>query len=423
LLKRKHLIIGCGSAGLSAAEEIRRLGNDDDIKIVSRESHFPYSPTALPFLLSGRTEESKIALRDPDYFDRLGVTFVPDREVVSISPQKKMVAYRAGEMEDYDTLLIATGAEPTKPDKKGLDEVGYLPFHTLDDLRALKAQLSDKKDVTVYGGGLVAVELAIALAEAGYRPRIVVRSRILRRYFDEKAESVIRPIFERNGIDVVSGTDVAGLRKTDGTVHVELTNGESLETQVFVSCTGVRARSALAEGSGCWTNAGLLVDNGMATNMPDVYAAGDVAEAPDLLSGEYGLNQIILSAVAQGRVAGSNMAGTEATYEGWVSSNVFHFFGNTAFSAGLAAPPDADCQVLCHCDVEKSQYKRMIFKDGTLMGAMLLNVDVNPGVLLYLIERRVEVGEHIDLLFEQPKDTSRWLMIAREDSEAQSIRA
>jgi len=122
--KRKHLIIGCGSAGLSAAEEIRRINTDDEIKIVTSEDYPPYSPTVLPNLLSGKTEEANLPMRKDNYFDAIGATFGRDKEIIRLLPKSKEVVYKDGERETYDTLLIASGADSSCPPIKGLVESG-----------------------------------------------------------------------------------------------------------------------------------------------------------------------------------------------------------------------------------------------------------------------------------------------------------
>ena len=166
--KRKHLIVGSGSAGLSAAEEIRRVNAEDEIKLVSAEDYPPYSPTALPYLLSGRIDEVGLPLKKDDYFDSINATLLRDKEVVRLSPEAKEVVYKDGQREAYDTLLIASGSEAMKLDIKGLDKVDFLTFHTMRDYKLLKQQLGSKKDVAIYGGGLVAIELAVALLEMGH---------------------------------------------------------------------------------------------------------------------------------------------------------------------------------------------------------------------------------------------------------------
>jgi len=420
--RKKHLIIGAGSAGLSAAEEIRRLNAEDEIRVVSAEDYPPYSPTVLPYLLSGRTDEARLPMRKDNYFDALGITFVRGKEMVRLLPKSKEVVYKDGEQEKYDTLLIASGADSSCPPIKGLAENGYLGFHTIADCQRLITELKDKNHIAVMGAGLVGMEVAIALAKKGCRITIIEKeSQLLPLYFDREAEQLIRTIFESKGISLLTDTEVSQVSRKNGSVTVSFTEGAPVVADLLVTCTGVASRLALVAESGISTNRGIIVDRQMMTSIPDVYAAGDVAEAPDFFTGQPGMNQIIESAVDEGRIAGANMAGETTKYEGWISSNIFNFFGNVAFSAGLSMPADTRYEVLKEQDEKKAQFKKLVFDEDKLVGGMFLNVDLDPGVLLYLIRKKVDVSAYKQLLFEQPKEMSRWLMLETEQKESASI--
>jgi len=423
MAKRKHLIIGSGSAGLSAAEEIRRLNSEDEIKVVSGENYPPYSPTALPYLLSGRTDETKLPMRKDDYFDGIRVTLACGKEVTSLIPKNKEVVFKDGEKETYDTLLIASGADWSQPPIIGLKESGCLGFHTIDDCKRLLKEIDGKEDIAVLGAGLVGMEVAISLSEREYRVTIVEKEpRMLPLYFDQEAESLMRGPFLAQGVRLLTDTEITEVKRRNGKIEIYHSQGGPIRVDVMVCCTGVRARTNLVEGSGIRVGEGILVDRRMATNIKDVYAAGDVAAAMDFFAGKCGMNQTIISAVDQGRIAGSNMAGVPAEYEGWISGNLIHFFCNTAVSVGLSMPEGNGYQVLSRKDDQKAQFTKLVFDGDRLVGAMFLNVDVDPGVILYLIQRKVVIGAHKDVLFEQPKEISRWLMLETEQREAALVK-
>ena len=417
---KKHLIIGAGSAGLNAAEEIRRISAEDVIKIVSAEDFAPYSPTVLPYLLSGRIDESTLAMRQEGYFERLNATFVRGKEAIRIFPEKKEVLFRDGEREAYDALLIAAGADSSRPEIKGLGG-GYQGIHTLDDCRRLLQRLRGNSDVAILGAGLVAVEVAIALAERGCRVTLIVRSRILRVYFDENADGIIKDILTANGIHVLYRKGVEAVKRSGEKVEIAFPDGEPLAADELLICTGVRARMGFVTGSGIKVNEGIIVDRRMQTTIEGIYAAGDIAEAPDFFTGRSGMNQIVETAMDGGRVAGSNMAGIQAEYEGWISSNVFHFFGHTSFTAGLAQPAGDGYEILAEKDAGKARYKKLVFKDNRLVGTMLIDVECDPGVLLYLIREKVDLEEEKRQLFEKPQETSRRLMLQAEKRQGASI--
>ncbi len=420
--KKKRLIIGAGSAGLSAAEEIRKINAEDEIKLVTAEDFPPYSPTALPYLLSGRTDEARLPLKKGDYFDSINATLLRGKEVIRLSPETKEVAYKDGGRDTYDTLLIASGSEALRPSIKGLDKVGFLTFHTIRDYRLLKQQLRTKKDVAIYGGGLVAIELAVALLEMGHPVKLMVRSRILRRYFDAEAGEIIKGILTSKGAQIYEGHTIEEISGNEKQVKLSLSNGTTLDAEALVVALGVKPAISFLSGTDVKVGDGVLVDRRMNTNVKDIYAAGDVAEAPDFFTGKKGMNQILWTAVEEGRIAGSNMAGAKAEYKGWISSNIFNFFGSSAFSAGLAMPPKNGYEVLNEKDDKKRLYKRLVYADGRLVGGMFINVDLDPGVILYLIENMVDVAAHKQALFEQPREISRWLMLDTEQKEATPLR-
>lgn len=415
-MARKHLIIGCGSAALSALEKIRSISSEDQIKLLTMEDCPPYSPTALPYLLSGRITPDSLWMRPKDYFQNLRAELISGKEVTGISPSKKEVSFRDGGLETYDTLLIATGSEPVHPPIKGLEEAGFLGFRSIEDQKSLSAKLGTKKRVAVLGGGLIGMEVAIALLETGHKVDIIEKeSRLLPLYFDAKAESLIRDVFERQGAVLHTSLEATEVQKQNGTVKVSLSNGTVVEADLLVTAVGVRAKTGLLASSGVKVNRGIIVDESMRTNVPDVYAAGDVAEGPGFF-GDTGLNPILPSAVDQGRAAGAAMAGQPESYERWLPMNAFNFFGYMAVSVGLSMPQGKEFDVLTASD-EKS-YGKLVLRDGRLMGAMFLNTPVDPGVLVYLIRKQVDVGAYQQSLLDKPREVSRYLMLTSEKKDA-----
>jgi len=411
----KHLIIGCGSAAVSAAEQIRTINADDDIHVVTMEDADPYSPTALPYLLSGKTDEAGLFKGREGYFGNLNCRFLKAKEVVEIYPDKKEVGYRGGEKEHYDKLLIASGSSPVAPPIEGLAEYGFLGIRTLEDCKKLLGLLEKDSGVAVLGGGLVGVEVAIGLAEKGYRVTIIEKEpRLLPLYFDKDAEGIIRKAFLEHNINLLTGMEVRGVHGKNGGVEIAFSDGGMISANVLVTCVGVRANVDFLKGTGIKIGRGIRVDRAMRTSVEDIYAAGDVVEAPDFFNATYGMNPIILSAVAQGRVAGSNMAGVPETYRGWTSSNIFTFFGNTAFSVGLSMPAEEGFEVVTKRDDHRGKYKKLVFDQGRLVGASMINTVVDPGVLLCLIEKGIDVGKEKALLFEQPGIISQRIMLENE---------
>lgn len=417
--RKRHLILGGGSAGLAALEQIRRQTQEDEVKLVTMEPDPPYSPTSLPYLLAERIKETDLSIHDEEYLRQGNSMLVTGKEVVHVAPEKAQVVYNDGTADNYDTLLIATGSEPASPSIKGLDRVDCLGFHTLTDYRRLVSELKDNPDVVVLGAGLVGMEVASGLLERGCSVRIVEKELgVLPLYFNGPAEKHIREVFLQKGALIFTGKQVSQVKRDKDRIEVIFTDGRSLKGNVLITATGVKARVSFLKDSGIKINQGILVDKQMRTNMPNIYAAGDVAEAMDFFAGEPGLNPILPAAVDQGKVAGANMAGQPTDYEGWISMNTFNFFGHRAFSAGLSMSRDRDYDILERNDSAKKQFKRLVFYKDRLVGAVLVNMEVDSGVLVHLMRKRADIGAYKELLFERPRDVSRWLMLELEKKEA-----
>lgn len=415
---KRHLIIGTGSAALSALESLRGINQDDEVKLVTKESVMPYSPTALPFLLSDRIKEANLWLKDGTFFEKMKGSHVLGKEVVKVVSEERKVLYKDGTDDNYDTLLIASGSGPVVREIKGLEETGYNTFHTFYDYRAIKKALSDKGlkskgSVVIYGGGLVAAELAIPLLEAGHSVDLVVRSRILRSYVTKEIGDRVGEILREHGAKIHDGCVVEEVKRNGSGVDVALSNGKTLHSEIdILIALGVEPATAFLEGSGITLNEGVIVDRGMRTNVDGIFAAGDVAEAPEFFFGKRGLSGILPSAVRQGKVAGLNMGGGEGEYSGWIPMNMFNFFGHVVFSVGLSR--DDRVEVLEDVDHSRGTFKELCFEEESLVGARFLDVKVDPGVFLYLIEHRVQVGPYRDMLLDKPRETSRWLMLEAE---------
>jgi len=342
-------------------------------------------------------------------------TLLKGKEVTAVQPDKKEVIYSNGDIDKYDTLLIACGSEPQRPSIPGLDEVGSAGLHTLTDYRKLVRELENKKTVAVMGAGLIGMGIAAAILERGCKVSIIEKEdRVLHLYFDTEAAMHIQEIFIHKGAQVLLGTEVEEVKKQGSGVEINVRGNPPLFTDLLITAIGVKARASLAQVAGIKTNRGILVDKRMRTSIKDIYAAGDVAEAQSFLTKEHGMCPIVPTAVAQGEVAGANMAGENAEYQGWIPRNVFNFFGNKAFSVGLSLPLDGTYDEMKWADGKRKQYKKMIYQGDALIGCTFLNMDVDPGIMHYLIAKGLKIGSHKEALFQKPKETSRGLLLEAE---------
>ena len=412
--KEKHLIIGAGPAALNALQTIKRTHYDDDVMLFTKEDCLPYSPTVLPYLLSGNIDKSNIWIKDETYFKKIGAVLQRGMEAVEVDSVKRRVTFADGTKESYDKLLIATGSMPVRPSINGLNESVFLGFGNIRDCGKLLGLLQKQSEVAVLGGGLVGVEVAIGLAEKGHQVTIIEKEeRLLPLYFDREAESIIRRVFLEKGLKTLTGMEATQVKRRNGNITIEFSEGNTITSDILVTCVGVIPNTDFLQNAGLRINKGILVDRAMKTNAEDIYAAGDAAEAPEYFTGDPGLSAIMPSAVNQGKVAGANMCGLKTEYKGWIALNKLPFFGNIAESLGIATKQGGEFSVIKDINSEKGQYKKLVFNGDTLVGCTFINHDVNLGPFYQIIERELDVGKYKDLLFDKPTETSIWLI--RED--------
>jgi phenylglyoxylate dehydrogenase epsilon subunit len=414
-MRDKYLIIGSGPAGLKAAEKIREINGAKEVKLVSKEDCMPYCPAALPYLLAGRMKEDDMWLRDEGHFRRKDITFVRGKKIVQLVPDKKQVIYQDGDIDEYETLLIATGAQTSLPPVEGISGVNVLGFRTIGDCKELNGKLNRNTHVTILGAGMVAVELAMALIERGNKVQILGRGRPLRSYFDEESGAYVRAVMVDHGVQIATGKKIKRVQEQGDTIEVVCADGDVVETNLLICCAGVEPRIPFLDGTGVQVNQGIVVDNRLRTNIQGIYAAGDVAETPDFFNREYGINAILPNALDQGGIAGINMTGREERYKGWIPMNVVNLVGSIFFSIGFSGMRKGKgITIKEEKQEEKRYFKRLVFEAGRLVGGMFVNTDVDPGIIRYLIEHRIDVGDYIEPLFYETRDLSRWLMLEAE---------
>ena len=414
---RKHLIIGCGPAAMEAAQAIRSASPDDEIKLVTRESCHPYSPAALPYLLSGELKETRLFTKGEDGLKAMRVELMRGREVSELIPEKKQVKYGDGQKEGYDKLLIATGSHPWVPPLEGLEGVPFHTFRTFNDFKKIQGSLGARRTIAIYGAGFVAVELAEKLALSGHSILMFARSSLLRKYFGLPVRNVLQETLTKQGVQIFSDSPLQSVRKNNQGLIVTMNGGKTLNADLLIAATGV-VPNALGSAFIPGVAGGLQTGRRMETNLPDVYAAGDVAGAPSFFDGAHGVNPILPEAVEQGKVAGYNMAGEKSEYRGWIPWNFLRCFDFHAFNIGLTGSGIAKTADVVE-QKDGAGYLRLIVQDRLLIGVECFNQpSISPGVFGYLITRRVPVDEHKALLLKKPMETTSYLMARHRRSQS-----
>jgi len=394
----KYIVIGNGIAGISAIEGIRNRDTQCNITVISQEPFLAYSPTSLPYLIEGKITEDKIFIRNKEFYKKNRARLILNKRALGINPFNKEVFLSGGKNLTYDSLLIATGAEPIIPNLYGLSRCDYFVLKTLKDARRLKNEVLVNGHVVMSGGGLIGIELAYILRSQGFEVTVIEeKERILSFYFDDEAEKIIRDIYRKNGVNFILNSKlVGGERKKENRLILKLQNGNKIRTDLFIISVGMKPAVDFLKNSNIRVNKGIIVDRMMRTNYNNIFAAGDVTEARDFFSKKKVLSHIIPSAIYQGRIAGLNMAGGNETYSGNISMNIFSFFGNEALSIGDVFVNGRNIKIVKNVQTSKNRFYKLVLKDNCLIGAVLINVNIKPGILLNLIKRRIDLSPWLE---------------------------
>ena len=411
----KYIIVGSGHAGLSALEAIRIQDTEGTVTLISREEVLPYSPTILPYVVSGQVDPEQIFLLDEGSLDRLGVSFKRGAKAAAVDAAVHTVTLETGETLEYEKLLLATGASPALPSIAGLGEVPYHVLRTLEDAMHLRDALQQARSAIVLGAGLIGMHAAENLAKGGVQVTVVeALPQVLPGYFDEQAAALIQQVFTEEGIKVITGNTVAQVATAEGTCVVSLESGSNLSADLLLVAAGVRPRIEYLAESGVEVDRGIVVDDTMRTSTTGIWAAGDVAQARGFFDPAKTMNATLANAVEQGRIAGMDMVSDSALrpYAGGIASNAYQFFGHQAFSVGLTkVPRSADGMEVDQVFLPTSlQYQKLVFQNDRLVGVSCINTLLDPGIMYQLIRRRVDLKEFKARFAASPLEMGRIVM-------------
>lgn len=389
----KHLILGNGPAGVVAAETLRRAAPGDEIVLAGNEDAPPYSRMAIPYLLEGNIDESGTYLRkSPDHFRTLNIRQLNGR-AVALNMDQRQVLFYDGHFESFDTLLIATGSHPVRPPIPGIDLPQVHTCWTLEDARSIAALARPGSRVLQLGAGFIGCIIMESLVKRGVRLTVVeMGNRMVPRMMTPEAGTMIKRWVEKQGVRVVTSAGVDRIEPgPDSPLAAHLTTGESLPCDLLIVAAGVAPNVAFLEGTPVHVAKGVLVDDTMQTSVPGIYAAGDVAEAPDLFSGAHLVAAIQPNAADQARVAALNMAGRPARMKGVLAINVLDSMGLISSSFGEwqgVAGGDGIEQA----DEANGRYISLQFDGDVLVGATSIGLTEHVGALRGLIQGRVRLG-------------------------------
>lgn len=381
------VILGSGIAAVSAAQAARKENAQAKITIYTDEKDLPYYRLRLLEVVADPANEEKLRLHPESWYEDQDIRLVEAFKAQELLVDEKKVLFENGESVSYDRLIIATGSSSFVPPIEGKDLPGIYSLWTMEDAHQLEKAAQTCKHAVVVGGGVLGLETAHVLAGKGLQVVLIDRTPILmNRQLDKQGAELFTRMVEKLGIQFIGSANTrAFVAGDDGKVsQVLLDDGRSFKADMVVVSTGVRANTSFIKPGSLQIDRKIEVNRSMQTSDSSVYAAGDVASVE---KSWYGLWQV---SMAQGKVAGTNAAGGNATYEPTVPPYRVATMGTQIVSAGVYDeevirrdyPEKADffeSEVLE--DEDYGIYRKLSYCDGDLCGYILIG-DVKDQVKL-----------------------------------------
>ncbi len=340
---KKIVIIGGVAAGATAAARARRISEDAEITLVERGPYISFANCGLPYFISGDIQKrSKLILQTPEGFEsRYGVKALVNTEALEIDRKGRRVRVAGPDGEswlDYDKLILAQGGNPVVPPIPGGDSPNVFKLWTIPDMDRISAYMKSENPRTavVVGGGFIGLEMAEAFQARGLSTTVVELMPRIMSVMDPEFGWMIGAKLEENGVRVLTGTGLKAVHPLSA--ELELSDGTRIPAGIVLLSIGVRPELALAKGAALaiGSSGGIEVDQFLQTSDPDIYAAGDMAEIVNKVSGKKVRVPLAGPANRQGRIAASNALGMAMKYSGALGTSVFKAFDATAASTGLS---------------------------------------------------------------------------------------
>lgn len=362
--KDKFVIIGSGAAGHAAAEMLRRQGFQGQIQIFSEDTDVPYDrPNLSKDYLAGSAPEEWMSLRDTDFYQEQKIDLHLNCKVIGLDAKKKAITLASGDKVQFDKCLIATGGTPFVPKIEGIEKPQVRFLRSFSDCRTLISSLKGKKEVVIIGSGFIGLEAASALKTTGLSVTIVAPNEYpLSHVFGNEVGVFLKSVHEKNGIRFHLKSTIEKIDKD----AVVLNGGLRLPADVVLVATGIVPNTKLAENAGIKCDNGILVNSYLETNLPDVFATGDLARWPDPYSGKEIRVEHWVVAQRQGQVAAKNMLGQKIKYQ------EVPFFWSQQFDVMMAYVGHASSQA--KCEIKGSLEDRncvITYREGSQIAAAL----------------------------------------------------
>ena len=396
--KQRLILVGNGMAGMRTVEEIlARAPGRFDITVFGAEPHVNYNRIMLSPVLAGEKRFDEIVINERAWYEANGIELICGEKIVAVDREARQVHGQNGTVRPYDVLLLATGSNPFVIPVPGVDLPGVVTFRDMADVDAMLAASRAHRHAVVIGGGLLGLEAANGLALNGMDVTVVhLMPTLMERQLDVAAGTLLAGDLERRGIKVLTAANTKALLGGDRVRAVQLADGTELPADLVVMAVGIRPNGELGRAIGLETKRGIVVDDGMCTSDPAIYAIGECVEHRGQT---YGL---VAPLWDMAKVCADRITETAATdYRGTVTGTRLKVTGIDMFSAG-DIQDGGDGEDIVLRDPARGVYKRLILKDDRLTGIVLYGDAAEGNWYFQLLKDATPIGALRDnLIFGQ----------------------
>ena len=364
------VIIGCGQAGGQAAASLRQEKYEGPITMIGQEPYIPYQrPPLSKQYLSGEQEKEKLSLRQESFYSEKEINLKLETSVLSLDPHKKELQLENDETVTYDKLLVATGGRPRKLEVDGHTLKGIHYLRNIDDVDAIKTQMSTSQNLVIVGGGYIGLEVASVAIKRGLTVSVLeMESRILERVTTEEMSAFYHQLHTDEGVNILTSTQAKAFKGSE-TMESVVCGDHEIPADLVIVGIGILPNTEMAEAAGLKTNNGLVVDEHCRTSNEHIFAAGDCTNHPNPILNRRLRLESVPNAMEQGRVAASNMLGGSKSYASmpWFWSDQYeHKLQMVGFSK------DSD-QSIIRGDMESKSFTVFYLKDDSIIAADSVN--------------------------------------------------
>lgn len=407
--KKQLVLIGNGMAGVRCIEEILKIDRDlFDITIFGSEPHPNYNRILLSTVLQGDTSIDDITMNDWEWYRKNNIRLFVGETVVNIDKEQQLVRTDKGRTVPYDELIIATGSKPFILPIPGANKKGVTAFRDIKDCEMMMEYAKTYKKAAVIGGGLLGLEAARGLLNLGMEVDVIhIFDYLMERQLDPTASKLLQRELEKQGMNFLLKKETAEIFGDGRVEGVRFKDGTEIAADLVVMAVGIRPNVDLARESGIAVNRGIVVNDYLETSVPHIYAVGECAEHRGIV---YGL---VAPLYEQGKVLAEAICGIKGRpYEGSIVSTQLKVSGVDVFSAGEFMEGEGTASIKVY-DEFRGVYKKVVIRDGKIVGAVLFGDTSEGRKLLDMINKNESISNSFQLsFFQSTANSSNKSMVA-----------